>query len=75
MISAIELKKCVADTGILSIVVGKLRHEKKPCSVILFEIDKGSKIDFYCTILPFSLTIFLLVEGNRESLLNAKEIT
>ena len=74
MISAIELKKCVANTGILSIVLGKLCHEKKPCSIILLEVDKGLGISFYCTILSPSLVICLRVEDSGESPLNAKEI-
>ena len=48
---------------------------KKSCPVILFEIDKSSKIGFYYTILPFDLTIYLWVESSGEFLLDAKEIT
>ena len=74
MISAIELEKCMAGTGILGIVISKLRHEKKPCPIILLEIDKGLEIGFYCTILPLSLAVCLQVEGGGESPLDAKEI-
>ena len=74
MISTIEFKKCMANTGFLSVVIGKLHHGKKPCSIILLEFDKGLEIGFYCTILSFSLTVCLWVEAHRESLLNAKEI-
>ena len=74
MISAIELKRCVADTGILGVVVGKLRYKKKPCPIILLKVDKGLKVGFHCTILPFGLTIRLSVEGGGESLLDAKKI-
>ena len=74
MIFAIELKKCVASTGILGVVVDKFRYRKKPCPIILFEIDKGLTVGFYYTILPFGLTVHLWVEGGEESSLNAKEI-
>ena len=74
MISAIELEKCVADAGILGIVVSELRHRKKPCPIILLEVDKSSKVGFHCTILPFGLIIRLWVEGGGESPLDAKEI-
>ena len=74
MISAIELKKCVAGASILGIIVSKLCYGKKPCPIILFEVDKGSEVGFYHTILPLSLTIRLRVEGVGESLLDAKEI-
>ena len=74
MISAIELKKCVASAGILGIVVSELRHRKKLCPIILLKVDKGSKVGFHCTILPFGLTVRLWVEGGGESLLDTKEI-
>ena len=39
MISAIELERCVAGAGILGIVVSELRYGKKPCPIILLEVD------------------------------------
>ena len=74
MISTIELKKCVAGAGIFGIFVSKLRHGKKPCLIILLEVDKGLKIDFHYTILPFRLTICLWVESGGKLPLNAEEI-
>ena len=64
----------MAGTDILSIVVGKLRHRKKPCPIILLKVDKGSEVDFYRAILPFGLTVRLWVEDGGESPLYAKEI-
>ena len=75
MISAIKLEKCVANAGILGIIVGKLRYEKKSCPIILLKVDKSSEIGFHCIILPLSLAVCLRVEGNGESLPDAKEIT
>ena len=74
MISAIELEKCVAGAGILGIVVSELRHEKKPCLIILLKVDKGSKVGFHRIILPFGLTVCLWVEGGGEFLLDTEEI-
>ena len=74
MISAVELERRMASASIFGIIIGKFRHRKKPCLVILFKIDKNLKVDFYYTILPFGLTVHLWVEGSGESLLNAKEI-
>ena len=74
MISAIELEKYMAGVGIFGDVVGKFRYKKKPYSIILLEIDKDSEVGFYCTILSFNLTVHLWMEGNRESLLDAKII-
>ena len=74
MISTIELESCVAGASILGIVIGKLRHGKKPCLIILLEVDKGLEVGFHCTILPLSLAIRLRVEGGGKSLLDTKEI-
>ena len=74
MISTIELEKYVANAGIFGIVVGKLRHEKKPCPIILLKVDKSSEVGFHYTILPLSLAIYLQIKGGEESLLDAEEI-
>ena len=74
MISVIELEKYVAGAGIFGIVIGKLRHKKKPCLIILLKIDKGLEIGFHHTILPLCLIVCLRVENSREFLFNAKEI-
>ena len=64
----------MANASILGIIVGKLRYGKKPCPIILLEVDKGLEISFHRTILPLSLAVHLRVEGGREFSLNAKEI-
>ena len=74
MIFAIELKKCVAGISILGIVIDKIRHKKKLCPTILFEINKGLKIGFYCIILLFSLAVCLRMESDGEFPLDIKEI-
>ena len=74
MISAIEFKRCVAGAGILGVVIGKLRHGKKLCPIILLEVDKGLEVGFHRVILPFSLTVHLWIEGGGESPFYAKKI-
>ena len=74
MISAIELEKCVADAGILGIIVSELCHGKKSCLIILLKVDKGSEVGFHRTILPLNLAVCLRVEGGEESPLDAEEI-
>ena len=74
MISAIELKICVAGGGIFCVVISKLRHGKKPCLIILLKVDKGLEVGFHYTILPFGLTVRLWVESGGESPLDAEEI-
>ena len=75
VIPVIEFKKHVASASIFGIIISKFRHKKKPCLVILFEIDKSSKISFYYTILLFNLIVCLWIKGGGKSLLDAKEKT
>ena len=71
MIFVIELKRRMTGADILGIIISKLHHKKKPCPIILFEIDKNPKVGFYCAILPLSLAVCLQVESVGESLLDA----
>ena len=64
----------MAGAVIFVIIVSKLRHGKKPCPIILLKVDKSSEVGFYYTILPFSLAVYLWVEGGEEFPLYAKEI-
>ena len=64
----------MANTSIFGIVVSKLRYEKKPYPIILRDVDKSSELNFYCTIWPLSLAVYLWVKSYGESLLDAKEI-
>lgn len=73
MIFAYKFKKHIAHNSILDIVVSKLCYKKKPYLIILFEVDKSSKICFYYAILSFSLAICLLIKDNKKSLFNAKK--
>ena len=59
MVSAIKLEGRMASASIFGIVMGKFRHGKKLCPIILLKVDKSLKIDFYYAILPFSLTVYL----------------
>ena len=56
--------------GVLGIVIDKLCHEKKPCTIILNKVDESLEIGFYCTILPFGLPVRLRVESGSEFLLD-----
>lgn len=74
MIAKIELKKNIANTNILSIIIGKFNHWEKPNPIILLIINKRSEISLYYTILPIGLTISLRVKYSREPLLDSKEV-
>ena len=57
MIFAVKLKKYVVNASIFNIIIGKFYYKKKLCPVILFKINKNSKISFHYIILPFGLII------------------
>ena len=74
MISAVEFKRHIAGASILGIIIGKFCYKKKPCLIILLKVDKNSEVGFHYAILPFGLIVYLWIEGDREPLLDAKEI-
>ena len=49
----------MAGAGIFGIIIGKLCYREKPIPIILLEVHKSLEVDFYCNILPFSLTVRL----------------
>ena len=63
MISIVELKIGVTGANIIGIIISKFRHEKELYSIILLKVNL--KIDFYCTILPLSLAVYLCGESGR----------
>ena len=72
--SVIELEKHMATTSIFGIILGKLRHKKKPYLIILLKVNEGLKINFYHTILHFGLIVRLWIEGIGQFPLDAEEI-
>ena len=74
MESAVKLKKCMVSISILGVIIGKLRHEKKLCLIILLDVNKGLEVDFHHAILPFILSLCLWVKDDREFMLDTKEI-
>ena len=64
MISIIKLERYVINTDILGIIINKLCHKKKLCSIILFKVNKGWKIGFYYVVLLFNITICLRLESD-----------
>ena len=59
-----ELKRCMAGAVILDVVVGKLRHRKKPCPIILLKVNEVLKVGFYRTILLLSLAARLWIKDS-----------
>ena len=65
VVAIIELERGVTGAGIFSIIVGKFRHLQQLCLIILFPIDKCSKIRLYCAILPLRLAICMRLKGYK----------
>ena len=49
----------MANISILGIIISELCYGKKPCSIILVEVDKDLEVSFDQTILPFGLIVCL----------------
>ncbi len=64
----------MTDAGIFCIIVSKFSYKNGSGPIILFVIDKSSKIGLYCIVLPFCLAISLRVEPGEELLLDLKEV-
>ena len=74
MISAIKLKRRIIGASISDIIISKFYYKKKLYLIILFEINKNLKPDFYYTILFLGLVFCLWMKNNKKFLLNAKKI-
>ena len=49
----------MADINIFNIIIDKFHYKKKLYLIILFNVDKRPKIDFYYTILSLGLAIYI----------------
>lgn len=56
------------------IVIYKFHYKQMFYLVILLLIDKSPKLGLYYIVLSFDLAICLKIEGDRELLLDTKEI-
>ena len=75
MVAAVQLELDVGNACIFCIVISKLGHWQEPCLIVLFKIDKGSKVNLHGTVLLFRLAVGLGVESCRKLLLDLEEIT
>ena len=74
MVAAVQLEKSVANACILWIVISKLGYWEESRLIILFEIDEGSEVRFYRTILTFRLAVRLRVERGGKPPFDAEEV-
>ena len=64
MIYVVELKRYKAGTGIFGIIISKLCYRNKLYLIILFKVNKNSKLSFYYIVLPLNLAICLRIKSN-----------
>ena len=57
MIFIIKFKKYISNTSIFGVIIDQLSYKKKLYLIILFKINKSSKIGLYYIILFLSLAI------------------
>ena len=74
MISAVELKKYMANNYIFYIIIYKFHYRQKLCLVILLPIDKLFELSFHYIILSLGLAICLKMKNGKELLLNVKKV-
>lgn len=72
--TAVKLKRYMTNTDVFYIIVSKFGHRKKLGQIILFVINKNSKIDLHCTILSLGLAISLKIKSSRKLLLDPKKV-
>lgn len=76
MITKVKFQRYMASICIFNIFINKLSYCMNFSLIILLVVDKNFKIgDFYYAILPFSLTIKLLIKDNKKLLLNFQKYT
>ena len=75
MVLIIELERCVTVPSVFGVVVGKFRNWLELCPVVLLPIYEDTKVCFSYIYLSFRLPVCLRVKCDRESFLDAKEIT
>lgn len=70
----VKLIRWITVADIIRIIVSKFSYKIESDLIVLFVIDKSSKICLYYAILPFSLPTSLRVKSSRESLVDLKKV-
>lgn len=74
MIALVKLKKYMTNIFIFGIIINKLGYKQKSSSIILFLINKNTKISFCYTVLPLSLIVYLWIKYSKKLLFNIKKV-
>ena len=75
MTTVVQLKQYMGGACIFGIVISELGYWQELCPIILFEVDKSSKVGLYGAVLPFHLAVHLRIKCGREPLLDAQKVT
>ena len=74
VVPAVELEKRVPHASVFCVIISVFRHGQESHPVVLFVINKDSKVSFYCTVLLLSLVVGLRVKGSREPPFDAQKV-
>ena len=64
----------MAGVYVFSIIISKLGYWSELDLIVLLKIDESLEINFYDTILPFSLFVNLQIKSNGNLMLIDKEV-
>lgn len=64
----------MTSVSIFDIVICKIGHWQEPSLIMLFKVDKNSKVGLYYAILMFCLTVSLGVECREEPSFDVKKV-
>ena len=74
VVPVVEFERYISYTKVFCNTISKFRYKQELCPVVLFVMNKNSKVSLYYTILLLNLAIDLRVKGSREPLFNAYEV-
>ena len=74
MVAVIQFEQCVTGARIFSVVICELGHWQVLCPIILFKVDKDSKVYLYGTVLPLRLSVCLRIKSNGKPPFDAEKV-
>ena len=69
-----KVERHIPRTNIFFVIISELRHGQEPRPVVLFVVNKGSKVNFYHADLPLSLAVGLEMESSQKHSFDAQEV-
>lgn len=74
LVSIVKLKRHITNVCVFSIIIYNFNHWQWFCLIVLFKVNKNSKIDFYYAILSLILIISLSIKCSKKPLFDVYKI-